>query len=450
MRRLFGLFALLLLAGCQSLAPRPSEAPAPPPPPQSRQTPPPQEAAPEVVLVPELAVPEAQEDPTPANLWQQIVAGFQLDAIDHPAIEREIQAYTRFPDSLTRQLARGEPFLYHILQQVQRRGLPAELALLPCVESGYRPNAYSPDGAAGLWQFMPATGRHFGLQQDWWYDARRDPVASTQAALDYLEQLHRRFDGDWLLAMAAYNAGGAAVARAIRANRKRGRPTDFWSLRLPRETRHYVPRILALARIIADPDRYRVALPEIPTDPRFVRVEIGHQLDLKVAAELADMSPDELFRLNAGFNRWTTHPEGPHYLLLPIDKADRFQQRLAALPPEKRLRWTRYRIRPGDSLSRIAHKYGVTVQALMKANNLRSHRIRAGQTLIVPLSASPTLAGRPSPMAQGAIKYRVRKGDSLWRIARRFRVKVSDLKRWNGLAGDKLRPGQTLTVRRRL
>lgn len=436
--------SLLLLSGCQTSPVRQSELASPDPAPPS---------APEDEIAgysTPLSIPESVEAELPVDLWSQMVNSYQLAEVDHPAIEREIDLYRSRGDSLTRQLARGEPYLYHILQEVRKRGMPAEIALLPCVESGYRPTAYSRHGAAGLWQFMPATGRYFGLKQDWWYDARRDPIASTQAALDYLQKLHDRFDNDWLLAMAAYNAGGGTVARAINANLAAGKPTDFWSLKLPAETRQYVPRILALSRIIADADRYGIALPKIDNDPRFAKVEIGEQLDLKVAARLAGMPAEELIKLNAGFNRWATHPEGPHYLLLPVGKVERFLENLEQLPPEERLRWTRYRIRPGDTLSTIARRHGVTVTALMQANRLHNHRIRAGKDLIIPLSASPTAAIDTSPVAGHRVKYRVRKGDSLYRIARRFGVRIKDLKRWNRLASNNLRPGQTLTVIRTL
>ncbi len=428
---------LLLLAGCQSNPPRTDQAGnTPPPPAPVRATPPPEPASTETA-------------PETDDLWPYLVEGFALTEVRHPAIERELERYRRHATALSRQLARGEPYLYHILHEVRRRGLPAELALIPCVESGFRPVAYSRYGAAGLWQFMPATGRHLGLKQDWWYDARRDPVASTDAALDYLEQLNRRFDGDWLLAMAAYNAGGGTVSRAIRRNRERGRPTDFWSLELPAETRAYVPRILALARIVAEPERHGVTLPAIANDPRFVRVDVDGQLDLKVAAELAGMDPEALIALNPGFNRWATHPDGPHHLLLPVEKADRFREQLARLPPEKRLRWTRHRVARGETLSGIARRYGVTVAALKEANGLRDHRIRAGSDLLIPLSASQPVE-IDTPAASQRIRYRVRKGDSLYRIARRFGVRVQDLMRWNRLAGNRLLPGQTLTVIRTL
>ncbi len=385
--------------------------------------------------------------PEETNLWKLLTRDYQLRDIQHPAIDREIQNFLARDDSLLRQLRMGEPYLYYILQEVKRRNMPGEIALLPGVESGFRPLAYSRHGAAGLWQFMPATGRYFGLKQDWWYDARRDPVASTDAALGYLQQLHQRFDGDWLLAIAAYNAGGGTVARAMRKNLENNKAVDFWSLDLPAETRQYVPRLLALARIIEQPQRYGLALPPIDNDPRFVKVEIGEQIDLKVAARLAGMTPEELLQLNAGFNRWATHPEGPHYLLLPADKAGVFSEKLAALPEDQRMRWTRYRIRPGDNLGRIARKYGINVKALMQANHLKSTRIRAGSHLLIPLSTGATLTAlNASPNAKRKLRYRVRKGDSLYAIARQFGVKIADLKKWNRLASDRLHPGQKLTV----
>ncbi len=430
--------SFFMLVGCQSQPVRRVASTPAPPPAAPPSTPDEIEAATE---------PPAEGEET--EVWPFLVRGFRLNGMDHPAIERELARYRRQGAALTRQLARGEPYLYYILHEVRRRGLPTELVLVPCVESGFRPVAYSRQGAAGLWQFMPATGRSLGLKQDWWYDGRRDTVASTQAALDYLERLNRRFEGDWLLTLAAYNAGGGTVSRAIRRNRERGRPTDFWSLELPAETRHYVPRILALARIIAEPERYGVTLPRITNDPRFARVEVGGQLDLKVAAELAEMAPEALIALNPGFNRWATHPEGPHYLLLPVEKAEPFRRRLAQLPAEERLRWARHRVRRGETLSGIARRYGVTVAAIQKHNSLRSHRIRAGSDLIIPLSAALPLEA-DTPMASQRLTYRVRKGDSLYRIARRFGVRVQDLMRWNRLAGNRLYPGQTLTVIRAL
>ncbi len=393
--------------------------------------------------------PTITDVPPTLDLWQQLAQGYQFQEIQHPNIEHEVQSFLSRKTSLTRQLRMGEPFLFHILQEVKKRNLPTEIALLPGIESGFRPNAYSRHGAAGLWQFMPATGQDFGLKQDWWYDARRDPWASTDAALNYLEKLNKRFDGDWLLAIASYNAGGGTVARAIRKNLDKDKPIDFWSLDLPAETRQYVPRLLALARIIGQSEQYGMTLPAIENDLRFVKVDIGEQLDLKVAAKLANMKTDELLLYNAGFNRWATHPQGPHYLLLPAEKADAFSAKLAQLPEDERLRWTRYRIQPGDNLGKIARKHGISIQALMQTNNLKNHRIRAGAHLMIPLSNSPT-AINTTPTATRKLKYRVKKGDSLYAIARQFGVKIADLKTWNQLASDSLHPGQKLTVLRTL
>jgi membrane-bound lytic murein transglycosylase D len=441
-RIVFILLIISLLFGCVSNPQKPSLQSAVGSPPPSTV------AILDALEAIETSEPEIVATPPKLNLWQQLIHGYQFEHIQHSNIEKEIQVFLSRKTSLTRQLKTGEPFLFHILQEVKKRNLPTEIALLPGIESGFRPTAYSRHGAAGLWQFMPATGQDFGLKQDWWYDARRDPWASTDAALNYLEKLNKRFDGDWLLAIASYNAGGGTVARAIRKNLDKDKPVDFWSLDLPAETRQYVPRLLALARIIGQSDRYGLVLPAIENDLRFVKVDIGEQLDLKVAAGLAGMTTDELLLFNAGFNRWATHPQGPHYLLLPADKADGFSNKLAALPEDERLRWSRYRIQPGDNLGKIAHQHGVSVQAIMQANHLKNYRIRAGAHLMIPLSNSPTI--NTAPTATRKLRYRVKKGDSLYAIARQFGVKIVDLKSWNQLAGDRLHPGQKLTVLRTL
>ncbi len=392
------------------------------------------------------AVQTEEKPTTPPGLWQQLVNGYRLQSIQNPRIDAKLRQFQQRADSLARQLKSGEPYLHYILQEVDKRGLPTEIALLPGIESGFRPKAYSRHGAAGLWQFMPATGHYFGLKQDAWFDARRDPVASTDAALTYLQQLHQRFNGDWLLAIAAYNAGGQTIARAIRRNRERGKKTDFWSLKLPRETQQYVPKLLALSKIIAHHEQYGLRLPDISNAPTFVKVDIGKQLDLKIASELIDMDAQELMQLNAGLKSWITHPQGPHYLLIPSDKAEEFGIKLSQLPDSKRLRWTRHTVRSGDTLSRIAHRYKTTVADIMLANQLRNTTICIGKNLIIPLSKSANIAdARPAP-GNSRIHYKVRKGDSLYAIARQFQVGIKDLKRWNKLATDQLHPGQKLTV----
>jgi membrane-bound lytic murein transglycosylase D len=269
--------------------------------------------------------------------------------------------------------------------------MPAELALLPVVESAFDPFATSPAGAAGIWQFMPETADHVGLDMDWWYDGRRDIVASTEAALAYLGDLHERFDGDWLLALAAYNAGSARVQRAIARNRAAGEPADYWHLPLPAETRAYVPRLIALKTIIARPHDYGVSLPELPDAAHFSVVEIDGQIDLRVAARLAGTSLDGLRRLNPGYDRQITAPHGTHTLLIPTATAQLFRERIARLPAERRIESIRYRIRPGDNLSTLALVYNTTVKALRRTNRLRDNRIVAGELLIVPAPGADAL-----------------------------------------------------------
>jgi membrane-bound lytic murein transglycosylase D len=423
--------------------------------------------APEPIPVPVFEDTPSEDEPQnptkPArvrftDIWGRIRAGFELNDRDNPYIERELRQFVAHPHYLRRVQRRAEPFLYLILQEVESRGMPTELTLLPAVESAFHPQAYSPNHAAGIWQFIPATGRHFGLQQNWWYDGRRDVLASTRAALDYLQRLHRRFGGDWELALAAYNAGQGSVGKAIRKNKRQGKGTDFRSLSLPLETRLYVPRLLALCRIIAEPDSFGITLEPIANQPRLAVVDARSQLDLALAAEMAEISTDELHRLNPGFNRWATAPEGPHRLLLPLDKAAVFHTRLTQLDPGQRIQWTRYRIKPGDSLSVIAQKHKLTVSHLKKVNNLRGSRIRAGRYLIIPTPSdrgkpdaaipTPYLAKSRSRQTKGTpISYTVRPGDTLWDIGRAFKVSYLKLAKWNNLTPSAtLRPRQKLLI----
>lgn len=399
---------------------------------------------------PQLATVARPAPPMPAEqegLWERLRKNFRLWGVSHPRIQAEIKRLQHSPAAFDVLISRAEPYLYHIVEQVEKRDMPAELALLPAVESGFRPFAYSPDGAAGLWQFMPATGGMLGLKQDWWYDGRRDLISATDAALEYLERLNTRLDGDWLHALAAYNAGGGTVRRAIRKAERQGKSTAFWDLDLPGETDRYVPRLLALAEIISDPGRYGLALPSLDNRPYFAQVASGGQIDLKIAADLAQVPVEDLLQLNPGFNRWSTHPQGPHHLLLPVDKAQHFADALAQLPQNERLRWQHHKIISGDVLGKIARRYGVSVKAIMQANQLADHRIRAGKTLLIPLSESVSLASasRKLGLPRSRVRYQVRRGDSLYKIARKFQVKVADLQRWNSV-GRYIKPGQRLTV----
>ena len=379
-------------------------------------------------------------------LWDRLRSGFAFRQISHPRIDHEIGRLTRSPQAFESLILRAEPYLHHILNEVELAGLPTELALLPAVESGFRPHAYSPDGAVGLWQFMPGTGRMMGLGQDWWFDERRTVRASTRAAIAFLGRLNDRFDGDWLHALAAYNAGSAKVGRSLRRARQRAEPTDFWSLDLPGETDRYVPRLLALARVIDDPAAYGLTLPSVPDAAYFRVANTSGPIDLNIAAQLAEVPVETVIALNAGHRRWATNPEGPHELLLPIDKADAFEAAVTELPTEKRLRWQRHKVREGDSLNRIADQYGVSSDAIRKVNRMRNSHLRAGRDLLIPLSeqVTPELAAA-SQLTRQRLRYQVRKGDSLYTIARRFQVSIGDLKRWNQV-GRYIRPGERLTV----
>ena len=320
------------------------------------------------------------------TLWQDLRTDFHLpDNNEQPEVQQEIDWLIQHPKILREMLDHAVPYLYYVHQQVKKRGMPAEIALMPMIESTYDPFAYQThSGAAGLWQLMPGTGSGMGLKQDWWYDGRRDIYASTKAALDYLTYLNNFFSGNWLLAIAAYDSGEGTVLHAINRNNRDGRSTHFWVLPLPSETRIYVPRLLALAAIIRKPKSYGLNLPDIANQPYFAPVNIGFQLDLTTAAKLAKIPLTELYRLNPGYNRWTTDPSGPFTLVLPIDKIDAFKQSLANLPSEHRVTRTRHSVKPGDTLSRIAKHYGTKVQVIKSLNHLNSNTLHIGQALLLP------------------------------------------------------------------
>lgn len=387
------------------------------------------------------------------DFWQQVRTGFRLPDESHAAVTRRIREYRNNPHLVERTFNRGEPYLAFIFSEVQQRDFPAELVLLPFVESGYDPFAFSHGRAAGLWQFIPATGKRYGLKQDWWYDGRRDIVASTEAALNFLDRLQRQFDGDWLLALAAYNAGEGTVRKAVRKNRKAGKPVDFWHLKLPKETAAYVPKLLAISAIVRNPDAYGVQLTRVDLEPGFAVVDTQDQLDIGIAAELAGTETGEIYRLNPGYNRWATHPDGPHRLVIPVEKADTFEQNLAVLPDAERVKWVRHRIRKGETLSQIARRYDTTVAVLRSSNVLRGNNIRAGGHLLVPVAAKEParyaalarLSNTPRNTGNRQT-YKVRSGDSLWSIAQQHNVKVNQLTVWNRLDTGTIRPGQKLVI----
>ncbi|MEF8793679.1 LysM peptidoglycan-binding domain-containing protein [Thiohalorhabdus sp.] len=394
----------------------------------------------------------------PTSFWPDFRSALTMDRVDHHQVDAFVRFYRTHEAYLNRAFERGRPFLPYILAELEKRDMPVDLALLPVVESAFRPFAYSSGRAAGIWQFTPGTGRHFGLDQNWWYDGRRDVLAATDAALDYLERLHRRYDS-WLLALAAYNAGPGRVNGAIRRNQYHGKPTDFWSLDLPRETHGYVPKLIALSYVVRNTEEYGIELPAIPAQPGFAVVELDAPLDLAQAAEMADSDTETLYRLNPGLNQWGTPPKGPNRLLVPRDRAERFRERLAELDAEDRVRWVRHRIESGESLSEIASQYQTTVGVVKQANTLASDRITAGDHLLIPTATSEDRAyplSRPQrraatqqsgPDGRTRIMHEVDRGDSLSEIASQFDVATGKLAEWNDMApGDTLHAGQQLAV----
>lgn len=394
------------------------------------------------------------------SIWPRIREGFRIDThLDHPSVQAELEWYSKHQAYLYRTMERAEPFIHFILAEAEKRDLPTELVLLPIVESAYQPFAYSHGRAAGIWQFIPSTGRFYGLDQNWWYDGRRDIYASTQAALDYLQSLNKQFKGDWTLALAAYNSGSGTVQRAIRKNKKRGKPTDFWHLKLPKETRAYVPKLMALKELVESPELYEIGLRCIPDAPGFVEVDTETQIDLALAAELAELDVDTLYLYNPAFNRWATSPDGPHRLLLPYNNAKILKANLAQLPKDQRVQWKRHKIKNGETLGHIALKYDTTVKELRKINSIRGNNIRAGKYLLIPVaSRSQNTYSLSSPQRLKAIQstskgnktrinHIVQNGESFWTISRKYDVSMHKLAKWNGMAiRDPLRKGQKLVV----
>ncbi|HAS8505430.1 TPA: LysM peptidoglycan-binding domain-containing protein [Vibrio vulnificus] len=453
-------FALLLLSGCQSLQTESNTSATPET--NASQAKSSQQTAKKVKssdktlknVAPEQPVvtPQTQED-----VWQRIAMQLSLEVPDHEKVDYYRTWYLKHPNHLKTVSQRATPFLYLITEKIEARDLPLELALLPVVESSFDPFAYSHGSAAGLWQFVPGTGKMYGLEQNFWYDGRRDVAAATDAALDYLTYLNKRFDGNWNHAIAAYNSGGGRVSSAIRKNNKLGEPTDFFSLDLPKETSGYVPKLLALADIIANQEKYGIDIPAIPNQPVLTLVDPKEQLDLAIAAQYAGLPVKELQSYNPAYNQWSTAPEGPFQLLIPVDKAEEF---LAKVEENrgKGMKMVRYKVRSGDTLSVLAEKHNTTSEVIRTANSLNGNNIRVGQYLLIPtsqkdasaytLSAANRLA-KTQATARGKYKltHTVKSGESLWSIAKANKVDHQALAKWNGMGPrDTLRIGQDLVI----
>ncbi len=395
------------------------------------------------------------------NLWNRIRSGYSLNLeYNKPRLLSQVKWYSSHKSYLNRVSKRGERYLYHIVEKLEQANLPLEIAFLPIVESGFDPFGYSHGRASGPWQFIPSTGLAYGLTQDWWYDGRRDIISSTDAAIAYLTRLNRMFDGNWLHALAAYNSGEGTVMRAIRKNKKAGKPTDFWSLDLPKETRAYVPKLIALAKIFKTPEKYQYSPYVIKNQPYFDIVNIGSQIDLAEAANMAETSIDEIYLLNPGFNQWATSPNGPHRLLIPIEKSQTFKTALATIPENQRVTWVRYTINAGDNLLSIAKRHNTTVNVLQDVNKMSSTLIRVGQQLMIPVAGSKiekyTLSSHQrlaqkqttSPKRnQLKTNHTVKPGDTLWAIAKKYKTSTKTLARWNNMGlADPLRPGKKLVI----
>jgi membrane-bound lytic murein transglycosylase D len=414
----------------------------------------------------EVESPDAEINPDElaekGDLWARIRDGFQMELPeDNERIAIQRNWYLRNSSYLDRMALRATRYLHYTVTEAEKRGLPTELALLPIIESAYDPFAYSHASAAGMWQFIPGTGKIFGLKQNWWYDGRRDVIESTRAAYDFLSMLYEKF-GSWELALAAYNAGPGAVQRAINRNAADGLPTDFWSLRLPAETRAYVPRFLAVAQVIKSPETFGVSLRPVVDQPFFRSMETAGQIDMTAAAAIAGVSLKEFYQLNPGFNRWATDPDGPHRLLVPASLPKDFEAQIAALPVPEKVKAQTYTVRKGDTLYKIARQFDTTAAEIKRLNNLKSDKVAVGRTLtLTKANISPEFVALNQEMrldrsysggngsSSGKVRkiYTVRRGDTLSSIARRHGVTTRDLARWNGISSKShISAGQRLSI----
>jgi len=411
------------------------------------------------------------------NLVDRLRRGFAMEDADQVAVDREIAWFARHPDYLDRTFRRAERYLFFIVEELEARKMPLELALLPLVESAFNPVALSHARAAGLWQFIPSTGRRYGLEQNPRYDGRRDVMESTRAALDYFQFLSKEFNGNWYQAIAAYNAGEMNVSRAIAHNQAKGRPTDFFNLDLPRETRAYVPKLLAIRRIVAQPEKFGLEFGRIANQPYFAKVELESPVDLGVAAQLAGLPKEDLIALNPAFNRAVANPDGAEYLLVPVDRAERLRAGLAALSPAQRVPKIYYTVHRSDTVSSVARKLGISQDELRAANRVKGNTLHVGQELVIergamsahmsaqmaqsealaatrfvtqdPNYVPPPLPPRESRAASHSDSHRVRRGETLSSVAHRYGVPAQALAAENNLdVNHRIAKGQRLWIPR--
>ena len=351
-----------------------------------------------VAVAPVVAPEPPPPAPPPADIWQRIRSGFRMTNLQGPLVQEWEQWYSTRPDYVGRMVDRSSHFLYHVIEEVERRGMPSEIALLPMIESAYNPKAYSRSHASGMCQFIPSTGKDYGLRQNFWYDGRRDPIAATGAALDYLQKLYGMF-GNWELALAAYNWGEGAVGRAIARNQAKGLPTDYENLTIPPETRSYVPKLQAVKNIVANPQAYGLRLAEVPNRPYFATVTVDRHIDVKLAARLAEMPLEEFVFLNPAHNKPVIKASGVETILLPRDRVEGFRRNLAA-HDKPLVSWQAYTMKRSDKPEVVAAQYGMSLATLKEVNGITPPRkFVAGQTIMVPVSGSaePNLPDLPAP-----------------------------------------------------
>jgi len=422
----------------------------------------PADTADAMVIADEIEAGTEKIPPTPvyANIWERLQASFALPSCEIDKSSADwARWYADHPDYMARVLKRAEPWLFFIAEEIEKRNLPGEFAYLPIVESAFDPFAYSHMNAAGAWQFIASTGKNYGLQQNWWYDGRRDMYAATQAALDYLRYLGDLFDENWLLALASYNSGEGRVSRLVKRQQAKNKPAEFWDLKLPRETRGYIPKMLGLHCLFKYPERYDFALPDIPNTPQVAIIDTGTQTDLVLAAQLADIPIQQLYSLNPGYSRWATAPEGPHRIVLPRLNAEDMTVRMGNLAPGALMRWDFVSVVSGDTLSGLARRHNIPVEVIRTTNKLKSDTLQIDQRLRLPREGidnlDPLYAAAAAELqklqnklvAPTRINHRIRSGESLSTIAQRYRVRVADIQRWNGISNPgKIRAGKTLKI----
>jgi membrane-bound lytic murein transglycosylase D len=404
------------------------------------------------------------------TVWDRLLSLYSLPEVEHYRIDQEVNWYLQHPTSLAIIQQRAEPYLHHILDEIEAKHIPGELALLPVVESSFIPDAYSHADASGLWQFVPATGEEYGLQQNAWYDGRRDIYTSTKAATTYLKELSDTFHGDWLLALASYNCGKGRVRKSIEKNEDNNLPTDYWSLTLPQETVDYVPKLLAIAKIFANADEYNIHLQHIPNKPFFEVINIKEPLDLHIAAQLANTPYDKFIKLNPGYSRSCTAPQGPHHLLIPVDKAQSFKTSLAKLPANARVDLVKlqneikssqsqakeskntviYRVNAGDSLLAIAKRFHTSANQIRQSNHLTSNTVKLGMALKIDgkLTQTNLLSILPNHAKSVNQFYVVKKGDTFVNIGQRFSTPPKAIAEWNQLSvKSALMPGKKIIIK---